>query len=273
VGDEAGGPVTSAVRPAFYAVGAGRGGLRDWVTLLHPPYTAWHLSYVAIGAALAPAFTAWRLEGALVAFFLAVGVGAHALDELAGRPLRTGIPSKWLYVAGGLGVGVPVVTGLVWGGLELLPFIVLGGLLVATYNLELFDGALHTPVVFALGWGAFPVLTGYYVQGFDLGWPVLPAAAAAFFLAWAQHALSAPAGGLRDRAGRPDGRDGGADRPCDPRGAAGTRAPRRRPGRRVHRRRHGGGPALTTASVGAPLREGDEGADGEPGRDQPQQTR
>jgi hypothetical protein len=200
VGDEAGGPVTSAVRPAFYAVGAGRGGLRDWVTLLHPPYTAWHLSYVAIGAALAPAFTAWRLEGALVAFFLAVGVGAHALDELAGRPLRTGIPSKWLYVAGGLGVGVPVVTGLVWGGLELLPFIVLGGLLVATYNLELFDGALHTPVVFALGWGAFPVLTGYYVQGFDLGWPVLPAAAAAFFLAWAQHALSAPARLLRRRA-------------------------------------------------------------------------
>jgi hypothetical protein len=192
--------VTSAVRPAFYAVGAGRGGLRDWVTLLHPPYTAWHLSYVAIGAALAPAFTAWRLEGALVAFFLAVGVGAHALDELAGRPLRTGIPSKWLYVAGGLGVGVPVVTGLVWGGLELLPFIVLGGLLVATYNLELFDGALHTPVVFALGWGAFPVLTGYYVQCFDLGWPVLPAAAAAFFLAWAQHALSAPARLLRRRA-------------------------------------------------------------------------
>jgi hypothetical protein len=192
--------VTSAVRPAFYAVGAGRGGLRDWVTLLHPPYTAWHLSYVAIGAALAPSFTAWRLEGALVAFFLAVGVGAHALDELAGRPLRTGIPSSSLYVAGGLGVAVPVVTGLVWGGLRLLPFVVVGGLLVATYNLELFNGALHTPVVFALGWGAFPVLTGYYVQGFDLGWPVLPAAAAAFFLAWAQHALSAPARLLRRRA-------------------------------------------------------------------------
>lgn len=200
MGDEAGRPVSSAVRPAFYAVGAGRGGLRDWVTLLHPPYTAWHLSYVAIGAALAPSFTAWRLEGALVAFFLAVGVGAHALDELAGRPLRTGIPSSWLGVAGGLGVGVPVVTGLVWGGLRLLPFVVVGGLLVAAYNLELYGGVLHTPVVFALGWGAFPVLTGYYVQGFDIGWSVLPAAAAAFFLAWAQHALSAPARLLRRRA-------------------------------------------------------------------------
>jgi hypothetical protein len=199
--------VTSAVdRRAFYAVGVGRGGLRDWVTLLHPPYTAWHLSYVAIGAALAPTFTAWRLEGALVAFFLAVGVGAHALDELAGRPLRTGIPSKALYVAAGLGVGVPVLTGLVWGGLRLLPFVVVGALLVASYNLELFNGALHTPVVFALGWGVFPVVTGYYVQGFDIGWPVLPAAAAAFFLSCAQHALSAPARVLRRRAVNVTGR-------------------------------------------------------------------
>ncbi len=32
-------------RPAFYALASG--GWRDYVTLLHPPYTAWHLSYVA----------------------------------------------------------------------------------------------------------------------------------------------------------------------------------------------------------------------------------
>jgi len=75
--------------------------VRDWVTLLHPPYTAWHLSYVAIGAALAPHFVAWRLGGTLVAFFLAVGVGAHALDELAGRPLQTGIPAVALAIAAG----------------------------------------------------------------------------------------------------------------------------------------------------------------------------
>ena len=38
-------------RPAFYALRGG--GWRDLVTLLHPPYTAWHLSYVALGAAAA----------------------------------------------------------------------------------------------------------------------------------------------------------------------------------------------------------------------------
>ena len=45
-------------RPAFYALATG--GWRDYVTLLHPPYTLWHLSYVAIGAALAPAGPASR---------------------------------------------------------------------------------------------------------------------------------------------------------------------------------------------------------------------
>jgi hypothetical protein len=193
--------VTSTVaRPAYYAVGTGRGGLGDWVTLLHPPYTAWHLSYVAIGAALAPQFSLWRLQGALVAFFLAVGIGAHALDELAGRPLRTGIPTASLCVAASVGIGIPVVTGLVWGGIRLLPFVVVGALLAVAYNLELLGGALHTPVVFALGWGAFPVVTGYYVQRFDLGWSIVPAAAGAFFLSAAQHALSRPARVLRRQA-------------------------------------------------------------------------
>src|SRR5436305_598864 len=74
-------------RPAFYALRSG--GWRDLVTLLHPPYTAWHLSYVAIGAAAAPHIYANRLIAALAAFFLAVGISAHALDELHGHPLAT----------------------------------------------------------------------------------------------------------------------------------------------------------------------------------------
>jgi len=200
VGDEEGGAVTRAAdRPAFYAGGAGTGGVRDWVTLLHPPYTAWHLSYVAIGAALAPHFAAWRLGGTLVAFFLAVGVAAHALDELAGRPLQTGIPAAGLVIAAVVGVTVPVVAGLLYGGIRLLPFVVVGALLVLTYNLELGGGITHNAVGFALGWGAFPVLTGYYAQGFRLGAAAVIAAAAAFFLSLGQRALSLPARTLRRR--------------------------------------------------------------------------
>ena len=193
-------------RPAFYAVGAGTGGVRDWVTLLHPPYTAWHLSYVAIGAALAPSFALWRLCGALVAFFLAVGVAAHALDELAGRPLRTGIRSSVLGGAAGVGVAVPVVAGLVYGGVRMLPFVVVGVGLVVGYNLELFDGAMHNGVVFGLGWGAFPVLTGCYAQGFRLTSSAVVAAAAAFLLSLGQRALSTPARALRRRASSVHGR-------------------------------------------------------------------
>ena len=83
-------------KTAFYAMGRGSGGFRDWLTLLHPPYTMWHLSYVAIGAALVPHPVLWRLGGTLLAFFLAVGIGAHAFDELNGRPLGTGINGKLL---------------------------------------------------------------------------------------------------------------------------------------------------------------------------------
>ena len=49
-----------AERPAYYA--ARPGGWRDWWTLLHPPYTAWHLSYSVIGAALAPRAATSRLK-------------------------------------------------------------------------------------------------------------------------------------------------------------------------------------------------------------------
>src|SRR5450759_2534553 len=46
-------PAPASLAPAFYA--ARGGGWRDYWTLLHPPYTAWHLSYVLLGAALSPA--------------------------------------------------------------------------------------------------------------------------------------------------------------------------------------------------------------------------
>src|SRR3954466_10386851 len=93
---------------AFYALRPG--GWRDLVTLLHPPYTAWHLSYVALGAAAAPVVHMDRVLAALGAFFLAVGIGAHALDELNGRPLGTRLSDRtlWALALAGLGGAVGV---------------------------------------------------------------------------------------------------------------------------------------------------------------------
>jgi hypothetical protein len=181
---------TQEVRPAFYALG--RGGWRDYVTLLHPPYTLWHLSYVAVGAALAPDFHLDRMLWAIASFFLAMGLAAHALDELKGRPLRTRIPS-WALVsvaavslAGAVAIGV----GAAWAwGWWLLAFVAVGAVLVPAYNLEL---ALHNDWGFALAWGAFPVLTGYFVESQTLQFEALAAAAYAFLLSLAQRTLSTP---------------------------------------------------------------------------------
>jgi hypothetical protein len=181
----------SEARPAFYALAPG--GWRDYVTLLHPPYTLWHLSYVAIGAALAPTVQEDRLLWALAAFALALGIGAHALDELNGRPLRTRISGRTLVglaalsIAGAVAIGIGAA--IAWG-LWLLVFVAIGGFLVCAYNLELFGGRFHSDLWFALAWGAFPLLTGYFVQAQEL---TLEAGLAALFaasLSSAQRTLS-----------------------------------------------------------------------------------
>jgi hypothetical protein len=178
-------------RPAFYALAAG--GWRDYVTILHVPYTAWHLAYVAIGAALAPDLRADRLLAALAAFFLALGIGAHALDELQGRPLRTAIPASVLWVlavvsiAGAVAIGL--VAALAWTPWLLL-FVAAGAFLVFAYNLELFGGIFHTDLWFGLAWGAFPLLTGYFVVAETLTLEALFAGTFAVATSLAQRALS-----------------------------------------------------------------------------------
>jgi hypothetical protein len=193
-------------RPSFYA--ARPGGWRDWWTLLHPPYTAWHLAYVVFGACLAPQVSASRLVATLLAFFLAVGIGAHALDELHGRPLGTHISTTTLAVLSVLSLVGAVALGVVgvWRvGWALVPFMVIGPLLVVAYNLELFGGRLHTDVVFALAWGSFPVLVAYVAQTGDLAPAPVFAAAAAFFISAAQRHLSTPARLVRRHAATVEG--------------------------------------------------------------------
>ncbi len=191
---------SAARRPAFYALTPG--GWRDLVTILHPPYTAWHLSYVAIGAALAPTFVLWRLGAALIAFFLALGIGCHALDELAGRPLGTHLSQKVLLglAVGGLGGAVAIgILGAVILSAWLIPFALVGAFLALAYNLELFGGRFHTDLWFAAAWGGFPALTGWFVEALNLRPQCILLALACALLSVAQRRLSAPARELRRR--------------------------------------------------------------------------
>ncbi len=147
-----------ALAPAYYTA-LGRGWRRDVWAVLHPPYTAWHLSYVVIGASLAPRLSVFRLTATLVAFFLAVGIAAHSLDELNGRPLRTAIPTWVLKTAGVVGLAGAVALGLA-----------------------------GIPVI---GWGL--------LQTASVSLAALAMAAAAFALSYGQRALSTPARSLRRR--------------------------------------------------------------------------
>jgi hypothetical protein len=192
--------------PAFYAMPSG--GWRDYVTLLHPPYTAWHLSYVALGWAAAPEAHADRLVMALVAFFLGVGVGAHAMDELNGRPLRTAIPSTVLGGCAAVSIALACAIGIAGAARTswwLLPFVAFGGFIVCAYNLEWFGGRFHGDAWFALAWGAFPALVASWANALRFTAEGILVAAACFALSAAQRTLSTPVRDLRRRTRRVEG--------------------------------------------------------------------
>jgi hypothetical protein len=187
-------------RPAFYALGSGRVG--EMLMLLHPPYTAWHLSYFALGAAAAPHLHLNRLLWGLAAFGLAVGVAAHALDELHDRPLRTSFSDRALIAmaaaatAGALAIGV---AGVLTVSVALTPLVLAGGLFLPAYNLELAGGRFHSDLWFAFGWGAFPAFTGYFVNAQKIAPAGLLIAAGCMAMSVAQRRLSSPARELRRR--------------------------------------------------------------------------
>jgi hypothetical protein len=187
-------------RPAFYALAPG--GWRDYVTLIHLPYTLWHLAYVVIGACLAPHLPVGRTALTVLAFFLGLGVCAHALDELKGRPLQTGIPTGVLVglaavsLAGAVAIGLGVAIAR---DLWLLPFIGFGAFVVCAYNLELFGGFFHNTFWLAVSWGAFPILTAYFTAAGTIRGDAVLAAAFGALLICAQRTLSTPVRDVRRR--------------------------------------------------------------------------
>jgi hypothetical protein len=148
-----------------------------------------------------------RLWAALGAFFLAVGVAAHALDELNGHPLRTRLSDRDLAalagiaLAGAVGIGV---AGVVVVSATLAPFVVLGAFLVLAYNLELFGGRFHTDFWFAAAWGSFPAVTSFWANALAIHSAGVAIAGVAvtlgcFWLSVAQRRLSTPVRELRRR--------------------------------------------------------------------------
>ena len=195
------------LRPAYYALPAG--AWRDYATLLHFPYTLWHLSYVVLGAAAAPDLHLDRLAGLVLAFFLAVGVGAHALDEYKSRPLGTRISGGHLLAMATFSIAAAVTIGIVASvaiSLWAIAFVAFGTFMVLAYNLELAGGRFHSDLWFGLAWGSFPALVGYWANAERLDAGALLVAAACLALSMAQRTLSNRARGLRRNARQAHGR-------------------------------------------------------------------
>ncbi len=151
---------------------------------------------------MAPHLHAGRLLAALAAFFLAVGVAAHALDELSGRPLQTRLSDRALIAlaAGGLGGAVAIgIVGAVTISALLIPLVAAGAFLTLAYNLELAGGRFHSDLWFALAWGGFPAFTGYFANALTIRPAGLLVTAACCLLSAAQRRLSTPVRDLRRR--------------------------------------------------------------------------
>jgi hypothetical protein len=193
--------------PAFYAL-PGTRAWHDYVNLLHLPYTLWNLSIVVLGTVIAPVVHLDRLLGTILAFFLAVGIAAHALDELNGRPMGTRIPSIVLVSLAIVSLAGAMALGVVAGILEtpwMFAFVAFGGFIVVAYNLGLWHDRFHNDFWLAFSWGAFPVLTAYWVNALRFDFAVLFVAVACFLVTLVQRTLSTPVRTIRRKALRVEG--------------------------------------------------------------------
>jgi hypothetical protein len=198
-------------RPAFYALRPG--GVRDLINVLHPPYTLWNVSNVAIGAAVAHHVYPVRVVAAVAAFFLAVGIGAHCLDELHDRPLGTQLSDRSLIALAAAGMGGALAIGVVGVFVvspTLIPLILFGAFIAPAYNLEWFGGRFHTDRWLAISWAGFAAVTGWWVNALGVHSAAEAVAAAGVvlscaFLVTAQRRLSTPVRELRRRTAALDG--------------------------------------------------------------------
>ena len=149
---------------------------RELYTIMHLPYTSMVLSYVLIGAALSPSFYPNRVILTLFAYFLGLGLSAHALNELHSRHWGEALGKRELEILfaaplvgavliGAYGIlALYYVTSSLLAPLVLLAFISLETFFLFGYNTDLSRGRFHTNLSFAFSWAALPAVISYYVN-------------------------------------------------------------------------------------------------------------
>jgi len=149
--------------------------LRDLYNILHLPYTAMVLAFVLAGAAAAPHIHLDRLAGTLLAYFVGLGIGVHALDQLepAGSHYVERLGSHELVVMAILGLGGAAAIGLYFTTTVtewLFPLIAAGLFFAVAYPLpsRVGHGWFHNDLSFSFSWGFLPLVTSYFVNSVEL---------------------------------------------------------------------------------------------------------
>ena len=171
---------------------------RAAVGLLFLPYTGMVLAFTLIGSMLAETIHWDRVAAILAIYFLALGVGAHALDALGSRgakPWGAAFSKRqlWLLAAGSVGLAYAIGLYYIVRHAPWLSLIaIVEGFFLLAYNLEWFGGRFHTDAWFAVSWGGLPVLAGYVLQTNSLSLPVLLVATSMALLSLVEIKASRP---------------------------------------------------------------------------------
>lgn len=145
--------------------------LKEFITILHIPYTLMCLSLLTIGFSL-DGIQNWTIYGlTLIAYFFGLGISAHSFDQLEGMGSRYVkhltdsdlIPIGVASFAIALGIGIATMIKYdAWGLLFLIP---LQSFFALTYPIsKLYGGKFHSDFWFAVSFGFLPVVIGNYIN-------------------------------------------------------------------------------------------------------------
>ena len=169
---------------------------RAFIGMLFLPYTGMCISFTIIGSMLSESILWDRVLSIFIIYFLALGVSAHAADNLGSKKIKpwgnffTTFELK-LMVIGGLSVSYAIgIYYIIIFTPLLLIIAIMEGFFLFAYNFELFNGFFHNNFWFAVSWGSLPLLAGFVIQTNSISILSLFSSTIAFLIAYSEIRIS-----------------------------------------------------------------------------------
>jgi hypothetical protein len=169
---------------------------RAFIGMLFLPYTGMCISFTIIGSMLSESIAWDRVLSIFIIYFLALGVSAHAADNLGSKKIKPwgnffSIFELRLMVIGGLSVSYILGIYYIITFVPLLLIIaIIEGFFLFAYNFELFNGLFHNNFWFAVSWGGLPLLAGFVIQTNSISVLSLISSIMAFLVAYTEIRIS-----------------------------------------------------------------------------------